>query len=248
MSELRNEIGLLTRTFEILEKERKQLHDELVRLEEEKGILGYFSNQENLKIVENFEKDSSADREELTSSIAELNNKISQIKNHLQPLIKELKPLRSEHQNLQSIYDEAKSKYDSIATSLDSKFVHLKEEVKELEQRANSLESALFKLNCELELLAAKKSWVEENHRELGENQIIERLQVEISESTKALEQLTDKHRQLKENEQPGKTQMKMWADLIKLMKLKNEIYNYTADKQNESKKKQTKDYLAVSN
>ena len=201
-----------------------------------------------MKIVENFEKDNTADREELTSCIGELNNKISQIKNDLQPLIKELKPLRAEHQSLQRNHDEAKSKYDSIASSLDSKFVQLKEEVKELEQQANGLESSLFKLDCDLELLAAKKSWVEENHSELGENQIIERLEVEISESAKNLEQLTEKHRLLKENEQLGRTQMKMWADLIKLMKLKNEIYNYTADKQNESKKKQTKDYLAVSN
>lgn len=235
----------MTRTSEILEKERKQLHDELVRLEEEKGIVGYFSNQENLKIVENFEKDNSADREELTRCITELNQKIGQIKADLQPLIKELKPLRSEYQNLQRTHEEAKSKYDQIATGLDSRFVNLKEEVKELEQRTNSLESSLFKLDCELELLAARKAWVEENSG-IDENRIVERLQAEISESTKNLEQLTEKHRQLKENDQMGKTQMKMWADLIKLMKLKNEIYSYSGDKQNESK--QTKDYLAVSN
>lgn len=173
LNELRNEVGLLTRTFEILDKERKRLHDELVRLEEDKGILGYFSNQENLKIVENFEKDNEMNRDQLTNCIADLSSQISQMKNDLQPLIKQLRPLKSEHQTLQRNHDEVKARYDSIATSLDSKFVNLKQEVKDLEQQTNGLESSVYKLDCEIELLNAKKKWIEDNRSEVGENKIM---------------------------------------------------------------------------
>lgn len=155
--ELGNEIGLLNRTYEILEKNKTNLYNELIKLEEDKGILGYFSNQENLKIVETFEKDNKLNREELTACIAELNSKIGKSKTELQPLIQELKPLRSEHQTLKAHYNEVKSKYHSIASGLDSKFVNLKQEIKDLEERANGLESTLYKLDCEIELLNIRK-------------------------------------------------------------------------------------------
>ena len=247
LNELRNEIGLQTRTLEILEKERKSLNDELIRLEEDKGILGYFSNQDNLKIVENFEKESEQNRGELLNCIEELNNKISANKNDLQPLIKELKPLRNEQQNLQSNYDEVKSKYDSVATSLDGKFVNLKQEVKQLEQQAHRLESDLFKLDCDFELLSAKKKWIEENHSEIGENKIIENIQDEISLVNKNLDNLTEKHQQLKENNQ-SKKQIEYWKFVEQLMRIKNDIYLYNNEKNEESKKRLTKDFLTLNN
>lgn len=246
LNELKNEIGLLVRTHEILKKDRNEFYEELIKLEEERGILGYFSNQENLKIVETFEKDNELNREQLTNCISDLNNKISRIKNDLQPLIKELKPLRAENQTLQRNHDEVKSKFDSIATSLDSKFVNLKQEVKELEEQKNRIESNLFRLDCEIELMKAKKDWVQDNHSEIGENKIIENLKDEINLATKKLEQITEKHDQFKENDATGKIQIKMWTDLIRLMKVKNDCYLYNNEKNEEMKKKQTKDYLIL--
>lgn len=166
LNELINEVGLLTRTAELLDKERKNLHEQLIKLEEDKGIVGYFSNQDNLGIVENFEKENEMNRDKLTDCIAQLNNEISRIKADLQPMIKELKPLRSEQQNSKRNFDEIKSKYDSIATNLDIKLTNLEEEVKELEQKSGDLESNISKLDSEIEKMNSKKKWIEDNGEE----------------------------------------------------------------------------------
>ena len=81
-----------------------------------------------------------------------------------------------------------------------------------------------------------------EENSSIDENRIVD-YRLRSVNPPKRLEQLTEKHRQLKENDQTDKNQ-----SMIKLMKLKNAIYSYTADKQNESKGKQAKDNLAVSN
>lgn len=87
---------------------------------------------------------------------------------------------------------------------------------------------------------------MEDNHSELGENKIIEKIQDEISLSNKNLEKLTEKHSQLKENDNQGKNQIRLWNDLIKLIKIKKECWNYREDENEKAKENKTKDYLSL--
>lgn len=167
LAEVRTESGIKTRTLEMLKVREKAITEILAIAEEERGIGGYFSMQEQARQsgttaesgLHHFplpafrSQDDSI--EQITASIRKLNAEITDKKAQLAPVIKDLRPLRQQCQDLQFDYEQKKANYDTTAAGLESALVKLEQETKRFEQEANRLESSEFRAKCDLEILTA---------------------------------------------------------------------------------------------
>lgn len=247
-SELKTENGILTRTLEILAQKDKHLIEVLMNLEEQRGISGYFSMQEDSgKLdIENV-KEISVD--EISTLVRQLSVNINDKKAQLAPVIKDLRPLRQQCQDLQFDFDQKKGAYDSCAAGLESNTGKLESDVKKQRDNLAQLESDQFKMRCQLELLEAKEALIKKemnyfvstdaeykaNGLQLSVliikfymnlNQILyelnrEKIQKEIGLEMEKQEIFKQKQRELKDNEAFNKRQIKMWKDLQQLLEVK---------------------------
>lgn len=148
LTELRTELGILAHTLEILKENDSKLTEQLVSLEEQKGIKGYFSMQEahgkNSDINEESE-------EELKMKIKEFNDLINERKAKLAPSVKDLRPLRQKSQDLQVEFDQKKAAYDAVAAGLESDVHKLEQEISKLQEKLSSLESKQYLMKCNTE-------------------------------------------------------------------------------------------------
>ncbi|XP_071480218.1 intraflagellar transport protein 81 homolog, partial [Diadema antillarum] len=124
LAELRAELGVLSRTEEILKQRDEQIQQRLAKLEAKKGVSGYHDTQEELEKVSTIksELDEVKGRtlEDMSELVRKLNTSIAAKKADLAPIIKELRPLRQQAQELQMEYDEKKTAYDTKAAGLES--------------------------------------------------------------------------------------------------------------------------------
>lgn len=187
LGELRSECGLRARTLELLQAKERIVTDILVAAEEQRGIAGYFSMQEqtrntsgvtigdignrdggtgaqaSIPFPQSNNRDMSVD--ELTGCIRKLNADITDKKAQLAPVIKDLRPLRQQCQDLQAEYEQKKGVYDATAAGLESALAKLEQEVRKCEQEATKLESNEYKAKCELEVHHAYESMLADEMR-----------------------------------------------------------------------------------
>lgn len=154
LAELRTESAILTRTETILNQKWNRLEKVLIRLEEQRGIVGYFSNQANSEASIRQDEESE-NSESLRAIISDLNEKISKKKVELAPLVKDLRPLRQQVHELQIEHDQKKSKYDSSAADLESDLSKVEKIVKKLREESDSLASTCFTAKMELDVAKA---------------------------------------------------------------------------------------------
>jgi PREDICTED: carnitine deficiency-associated gene expressed in ventricle 1-like len=147
INEHKHQVKILSRTEEILKSKWKELEQELVKLEKERGIEGYYSLEDGLNKEEVQETEQS-----LKESINQLNQSISDKKSDIAPLIRELKPLKRTVQDLQIEFDKKKSLCNSIAADLETTIGQLEMNLKTLANEKNSLKSNLFRINIEMEI------------------------------------------------------------------------------------------------
>jgi len=161
LAEIRSELGIMQNTLDILKIKDKEVTDILIALEEQKGISGYFSMQENcLNKINDDNKTQTA--EELNDILRKLNDQINQKKAILAPVIKDLRPLRQQCQDLQSDYEQRKQAYDSCAAGLESNVVKLENEIKHLNKEINAMESKKYLIQCQLEVMNARQQLLDE--------------------------------------------------------------------------------------
>lgn len=160
LDNIREEIGKMIKSESELRDKIADLEENLIKLEEQKGIAGYFSSSINdSKIIENEQKGSN--KESIKSIIDDLNDKISSKKAQLAPLVKELRPLRQQVNELQVNHDQKKSKYDSLAADIESDINKTELMVKKLRNEVNILSSNKFSMQIELQILSVKSELIE---------------------------------------------------------------------------------------
>lgn len=161
LAEIRTESAILSRTDEILREKWTRLGQILLALEEQRGIVGYFTSQNEGEKQQEEEEEDEQNMEELRTITNELNESINVKKAQLAPLVKDLRPLRQQCQDLQMDFDRKKAKYDSLAASLETNIVKLESVVKKYRNEFNSLSSSKFTLEMELEALNVVQSLVD---------------------------------------------------------------------------------------
>ena len=158
LSEIKTENVELIQNLDNLKAKEKDLFENLQKLEEEKGIPGYFLMKENsgTEII-----DETKSKEEIEVMIRKISNEINSKKALLAPKLKDIRPLRQECQDLELELDKKKQLYNTQAVGLESKVNHLEQDVLKLKEAIQSKESAIYLLNCQIEVFEARKRMLE---------------------------------------------------------------------------------------
>lgn len=231
-SELQAEIGVLSRTNEILMQRFEQAEQMLADLEAEKGIVGFRKTQQDLEKVSTIKSELDEEKAQTLTDISEmvmqLNQEIQAKKSVLSPIIKELQPIRQEYQDLSATYEEKKTTYNSVAAGLEAKMSKLEREVKQLEDEVNAEDSRSHLLDAQLKIMyiQLEHAMAEMKNYLSGDAAILKKSLREqytqcIQEQEKLSKVLKEEQKNIRENYQDHLAQMQMWKDLQRLLECK---------------------------
>uniref|UniRef100_A0A0K2TAW8 Intraflagellar transport protein 81 homolog n=1 Tax=Lepeophtheirus salmonis TaxID=72036 RepID=A0A0K2TAW8_LEPSM len=232
MSELRSEFGVLSRTFEILQKKESDLYSNLMSIETAHGVAGYRDARDNLEKVSSIKADLDRQKgetlEEMSDLVALLTNQINSKKTKLSPIIKELRPLRQQQQDMQVDFEEAKRSYDTLSLQLESNMSRNESEVKKMQEEISTNEAKyhllkfrvsisdlwLCRANDEIRLYVAKST---EDKKKSHRDTFLKM----ISEEEKRSKILKENQKGIKENLSSSSKQIKLWNDLESIFAVK---------------------------
>lgn len=231
LSELQAEVGVLSRTEEILKSRDKASQAFLANLESKHGVSGFHSAQEELEKVSTMKGELDERKgktlEEMSQLVVQLTNSISEKKNSLAPVIKELRPLRQQAQELAVEYEERKGIYETTAAGLESNMSKLDQEVKALREEVLAEESRYHYMESMIEILAVQQKRINEevkSYTDSSKKSIRDKYTQRIHEQEVLGKQLREQQKYLRENHGPNMRQMKMWNELSHLLKCKKEL------------------------
>ncbi|XP_071499018.1 intraflagellar transport protein 81 homolog [Diadema antillarum] len=236
LAELRAELGVLSRTEEILKQRDEQIQQRLAKLEAKKGVSGYHDTQEELEKVSTIksELDEVKGRtlEDMSELVRKLNTSIAAKKADLAPIIKELRPLRQQAQELQMEYDEKKTAYDTKAAGLESNRSKLEQEVRAYREECSQEESRYHYLHCMLKMIEMQNQRVASEMKAYTSADQAEKKKAFRDQYTRKLQEqenlgksLREKQKAVKESHGPSMKQMKMWSDFQTLMECKKRCF-----------------------
>lgn len=236
LSAFKAEVGVLTRTEEILMSRDENTLELMELLEKRKGVHGYRQAQEAIE-------DASAVKSELdektgkmlldiTANINELTAKIESKKAFLAPLIKTVRPLRQEYQELHAEHAEKKVTYDGVAAGLQSQRSGLEREVQTLWEETLAEESRYHYLHCMLKSLGLQKERIAAEMRSYVSSDPAEKHKSLRDQYTRKIQEaendgkaLRDKQREIKNAHTSTLNQVKLWKDLKQMMAVKRECF-----------------------
>ncbi|XP_041482844.1 intraflagellar transport protein 81 homolog [Lytechinus variegatus] len=236
LAELRAELGVLSRTEEILKQRDEQIQHRLSKLEAKKGVAGYHDTQEELEKVSTIksELDDVKGRtlEDMSQLVQKLNTSIASKKANLAPIIKELRPLRQQAQEMQVVYDDKKTAYDTKAAGLESNRSKLEQEVRAYREECSQEESRYHYLHCMLQIVEMQNQRVASEMKAYTSADQMEKKKAFRDQYTRKLQEqenlgksLREKQKAVKESHGPSMKQMKMWGDFQLLMECKKRCF-----------------------
>ena len=247
LSTFKAEIGVLTRTEEILKSRDENTLELMELMEKNRGVHGYRKAQEAIE-------DASAAKSELdektgktlldiTATVNELTAKIESKKAFLAPLIKNVRPLRQQHQELQGEHAEKKVTYDGVAAGLQSQRSGLERDLQALWEETLAEESRYHYLHCMLKSFDLQKERVAaemrcyvssdpaEKHKSLRDQYTRK-----IQEAENDGKSLREKQKEIKETHASSLNQVKLWKDLKKMMTVKRECFLQSQQEKSQAK------------
>eukprot|EP01135_Chromosphaera_perkinsii_P007956 Nk52_evm28s1073 gene=Nk52_evmTU28s1073 len=246
LNNIRSELGVLTRTEEILKSRDSNVQEVLSDLEEKKGVKGFHSAQENLEKVSSMkgklDEQKGQTLNDMSMMVDEVMKTINDKKTQLAPIIKQLRQLRQECQELEVEYNEKRHRYEAAALGIESNRSKLSNEVRALRQECLQEESRYHYLNSvigtiEIQLTRVKdemKTYVS-NADDSGSGKkktIRDALIKKIQEQESLSNNLRDKHRTIKETYEPNLRQIEMWKDLKTMMECKRACFYKSKEEQ----------------
>jgi len=232
ISDLQAEVGVLSRSEEILKSRDDNSQAFLSNLEAKHGVSGFHDAQEELEKVSTMKGELDEKKgktlEEMSQLVVQLTNSISEKKNSLAPVIKELRPLRQQAQELSVEYEERKGTYETTAAGLESNMSKLDQEVKALREEVLAEESRYHYMESMIEVLEVQQQRIDEEIKSYvntdgSKKSLRDKYSQRIHEQEVLGKQLREKQKYLRENHAPNMRQMKMWTDLTQLLKCKKE-------------------------
>lgn len=234
LAELKAEVGVLSRTEEILKARDEYIDQQLSALEDKHGVGGYRKTQETLEKVSH--KKSTLDTqkgqtlEEMSDMVRVLNSRIAEKKGALAPIIKELRPLREQAQELTAEYTQKKQAYDTASAGFESNMAKLEQEVRGLHEECTQEESRFHYLNCMLDILRRQEKRVHEEMKSYTSSDMSARKKnyreqyvKKIQEQENLAKGLREQQKSVREGQQGALSQMKMWKDVERLLECKRQ-------------------------
>lgn len=230
------ELGVLSRTEEILKSRDENTQELMELMEKKKGVHGYRQAQEAIEDASavKSELDEKTGRKllDLTANINELTAIIESKKASLAPLIKNVRPLRQRHQELQGEHAEKKVTFDGVAAGLQAQRSGLEREVHTLWEETLGEESRYHYLHCMLQSLDLQKERVAAEMRCYVSADPVEKRKSLRDQYTRTIQDaenrgkaLRDKQRDVKESHASSLNQVKLWKDLKRMMEVKRECF-----------------------
>lgn len=233
LSEIQAEIGVLSRTKEILQSKDEQTQAFLSNLEAKHGVSGFHNTKEELEKVSTIKSELDEQKgktlEDISKMVVQLTNTIAQKKNSLAPIIVELRPLRQQCQEMTIEYDERKSVYETTAAGLESNISKLDQEVRGSHEDVLNLERKFHQLNAMIEITDLQMNRIEEEMKLYVLNNSTKKsyrdqYTQKIHEQEVLGKSLKEQQKYVRESHGPNLLQMKMWSDLLLLMKAKKTV------------------------
>ena len=243
LSALRAEVGVLSRTEELLSTRAQELDIVLTNLEKKKGVGGFRETRETLEKVSNTKSTVDEQKEqvliEMSTNVDLLVKAIEKKKTTLAPLIRRVRPLRQEHQELQAVHTEKKLSYDTMFTGLHSDRAQLEKEVRDLWEECTGEESRYHYLQCMLHSLEVHRQRVAMEMKSIVSKDPAERKKSMRDQLTRKIQEqetlsrgLRDKQREIKDTHEYALKQVKMWQDLLSVFQVKHKTFRSRQDQQ----------------
>lgn len=236
IAEIRAEVGVLSRTEEILRQRDENINMQLSALENKKGVSGYRQTQEDLEKVSAVKSDYDERKgktlEDMSDMVGRLTRKIADKKGALAPIIKELRPLRQRNQELSSIYEEKKHAYDTASAGMESNMAKLEQEVRGYHEECKQEESRYHYLNCMIRMIEMQQQKVADEMKSYTSSDPYTRkktfrelYQRKVQEQENLGKGLREQQKTVRESHGPSMSQMKMWKDVERLLECKRQCF-----------------------
>lgn len=227
------ELGVLTRTEQILAQQWAVLKAKLDALEAERGIAGYSETEGRLEDVtakrDAVNSAKAATLEEITALVAQINEEIAKRSAQLEPAVRVLQGLKERKKEIETQWSARKMAYDSVAAGLESNRSQLEHDVSEAAADCASLEREYHLLQQRLKLLELqhRRIFAEEAAYQGGPSvtrgfaSYKEMYNKQLNEMMSATKSLQKQKKRVKESHEPNMAQIALIGNLFTLLQAK---------------------------
>jgi len=240
----RDEIGVLSRTQDILKNKLDNLQEFNEDLEKERGVQGALGVQGELEAVSSQKADIDNTKgqtlDQISRIVADITSTLKQRKNKLAPQIKELRSIRNKFEEVEAVYLKKKKQHDNIALGLESERMGLEKEVEDNVLGIQEEESAYHFLNClstitqvRLDQMSQELSYQVGDERLNSEHKSYKEMyERSITAQEDAAKRLRQEKVKVKESHGDHVNQRSMFLDLRKVMECKMKMQAEQAKKE----------------
>lgn len=230
---LDNEMAVLNRTEQLLERRCLKLRKELGTLESTYGISGYRDAQEELEKVSGSKREIDERNERLlqeySEKVIEFQQKIKDREADLKPDVDALQELKKQVAEIEAEYEERKRMYENIRVGYETNIEEMQNRVNQMVEECHRQESNLHLVNSRRQIVAAQIRRVEHEldckmgHATLSNEYQTreEKFQVRTKMLERRADELKEQKREIEANKIPNMRQMMMFTSLNKLLDCK---------------------------
>jgi intraflagellar transport protein 81 len=235
LKELKNEIGVLSRTEQIVRRQKDEAEQVLRHKEAERGVSGASSTQQGINAISEAKSgvDSAKGKtlEELSKVVVQMEAKMKEKKITLAPFMKELKEIRDRYQEVEREYTAKKSEYNQIMAGAEAEGASLEDEVKKLKEEVYGDDTKLTKLKYQTQIVEQMTKRLNDENDYLAGSKEFSRQYKSYRDMYKAIikqqegevKEFKAKRDEVKGSYEPSLKQTAMLNDLKKLLRLKVE-------------------------
>ena len=137
LKSIQSEIGILSRTEQMVRMRKEALEQQVQKMEKEKGILGYGQikeeNEQISEMKEQIDLQKTKKLEQITEIVGNIQKELGVKKDVLTKQVNTLKELKKEYGDLHSTtYTHKKNEYDQIMTTINNENQKLEEDITKL--------------------------------------------------------------------------------------------------------------------
>ncbi|KAK8894586.1 Intraflagellar transport protein 81 [Tritrichomonas musculus] len=141
----RKELVVMKRTEEIVKQQAENVHQEILKIEKQRGIAGFREARAQLEQVSATKADLDDTKgktlEEMSQIVKEIQRNIQQRQEELKPYVAKLQEQRKLKAEIESKYLQAKQRYQNAISEYEGAAMELEEEAKKLRQEIASYQS-----------------------------------------------------------------------------------------------------------
>ncbi|KAL4499945.1 hypothetical protein ABPG72_015294 [Tetrahymena utriculariae] len=236
LSNLEQEKILLSRTEEVLKKNKAEYDQMIKKIEKEKNVEGISQIIQDGEDLTEANNQMNNQKEKKLEEFSQLTVKYNQMKKEKQVYLKqqaeEQKEMQKKMEEVEQVWKTKKAEYDRVILKSESEINQLEQEVKKLKEEVYRDDTKITSLKYSQQILDLKLNRLNEEEKyQKGEKQLSSQYKsyVELfnGEARKLEEQIIELRKQrelVKENHEPSIRQQQMFADLKKFLTLKLQV------------------------